>query len=105
MSEQLERSVRADEADHFDALLGREPVGSSVARRERPVHATCPHLVRARPAVCGVAVVLVVELDEGGVLASQVGEIAEDRRGEERLVPRVVEVLNDSVAPGALEGR
>src|SRR5580700_5217836 len=68
LAEEVESSVGTDVADHFNAALGRQACGYLVVPLQWAVEATRPHLVGTGPAVGRVAMVLVVEGHEAGIL-------------------------------------
>jgi len=103
LPEQIEAAIRADIADDFYATLGWQTRRWPVAGRQCPAWPIVADLHRAGSAVGGIAVMDVVELDEGCVLGSEVREAAEHLGPEEALVPNVVEMLDDTVAPRLAE--
>ena len=72
LAEQVDPAVGSDVADDLDAALRWEPGRRPVGAGEGTVESAVPDLVRGRTGVGAVAVVGVVELDEGGVLGAEV---------------------------------
>jgi len=98
-AEEFEAPVRADRADDLDTALGRKSLRRSVGDGHGRAEPPGPHLGRGRSAVCAVAVLIVVKLDERRVLGPEMVEAVKDLGSEERLVPYVVEMFDHSVAP------
>ncbi len=98
-AEQAELTVGSDGADDFDAAFGGRTVGWLIASWQGGAQPVMPHLVGGGTGVGAVAVVGVVELDERGVLGAEVLDVGEHFGSEERFVPHVVEVFDDTVAP------
>src|SRR6266540_2122170 len=104
--EHLEHSIRANEPDELDPTAPRQAYRHHEARREQPRSEAQPgrELVGGRATERGIAVIGVVKALEAQQPPREVREIAEALAAEEALVEGVVEVLDDTLAPGLAEG-